>query len=106
MAKIISTDGKILTGDDFPSLQIGDKLYTVDNRLSTYKKIQKIDPNSTKYDPDVELIKLALGEKAAKEIIEINLSVESFSNLTFFIMSAITGEDFDTLKKAAKEAKN
>ena len=104
--KIISSDGKIITGDNFPSIQIGDKLYPVDNRRSTYKKIQKIDPASEKLDPDEELLKLALGEENAKELIEKDMDVESFSNLTFLVMSAITGDDYDELKKAARERKN
>lgn len=104
--KIISTDGKILTGDNCPSLQIGEKLYTVDNRRSTYKKIQEIDPASKNYDPDEELLRLALGKENAQEIIDMDLDVESFSNLTFFVMAAITGEEFDDLKQAARERKN
>ncbi|MBQ7596181.1 MAG: hypothetical protein IJU45_05920 [Clostridia bacterium] len=102
--KIIATDGKIITGDNFPSIQIGDKLYPVDNRMSTYKKIKKIDYLSESIDPDEEMLKLALGKENAKEIIDMDLSVESFSNLTFIVMSAITGEDAEKLKEQAQSA--
>ena len=102
--KIIATDGKIITGDNFPSIQIGDKLYPVDNRMSTYKKIKKIDYLSDSVDPDEELLRLALGKENAKEIIDMDLSVESFSNLTFIVMAAITGEDAEKLKEQAQSA--
>ena len=105
--KIIATDGKIITGDNFPNIQIGEKLYPVDNRMSTYKKIKKIDPLADDVDPDEELLKLALGAENAAEIIGMDLSVESFSNLTFIVMGAITGEDPEELKQQAKtNAKN
>lgn len=105
--KIIATDGKIITGDNFPNIQIGDKLYPVDNRMSTYKKIKKIDYLSDAIDPDEEMLKLALGKENAEEIINMDLSVESFSNLTFIVMAAITGEDPEELKEQAKNnAKN
>lgn len=109
MAKIITTDGKIITGDNFPSIQIGDKLYTVDNRRSTYKKINEIAKRvqaGEDIDPDEELLKLALGKEQAKEIIDMDLCVESFNELTFIVMSAITGDDAEELKKAALNAKN
>lgn len=108
MAKIITTDGKIITGDNFPSIQIGEKLYTVDNRRSTYKKINEIEKRiqaGEEFDPDEELLKLAIGKEQAKEIIDMDLCVESFNELTFFIMSAITGEDAEELKAAAKGAR-
>ena len=33
---------EILSGDNHPQLKIGDKLYTVDNRQSTWDKIQNV----------------------------------------------------------------
>lgn len=105
--KIIDTKGAILSGDNHPSLKIGDKLYTVDDRRSTWKKIEAIQNDDSNDKKDEEIIELALGKKPAEEILNNkDLSVVGFSNLTFFIMSAITGEDYDELKKAARERKN
>lgn len=105
--KIIDTKGAILSGDNHPSLKIGDKFYAVDDRRSTWKKINAIQNDDSNDEKDEEIIKLALGKKPAEEILNNkDLSVVGFSNLTFFIMSAITGEDYDELKKAARERKN
>ncbi|MDE6284685.1 MAG: hypothetical protein K2M17_02975 [Bacilli bacterium] len=100
MKKIIETGitKEILTGDNFPQLQIGDKLYVVDNRQKTFDKIQKLQD---KEDAN-EIFKLALGEKEAKEIDDMNLSVENYSYLIFCVMGAITGEDPKTLQERAK----
>lgn len=102
--KIISTDGKIITGDNFPSLQIGDKLYPVDNRMSTYKKIQAISADASVADPDEAMLRLALGEDNAQEIIDMDLNVESFTNLTFLVMATVIGEDYESYKERALKA--
>lgn len=104
--KIIDTKGDILTGDNHPQLKIGDKLYLVDDRLSTFKKIQNIRENGGD-DVDEEIIKLALGKDAANELLKKNdITFQGFANLTFFILSAITGQDYDELKKEMRERKN
>ena len=106
--KIIDTKGDILTGDNHPQLKIGDKLYLVDDRLSTFKKIQNIRENSSEDDDvDEEIVKLALGKDAANELLKKNdITFQGFANLTFFILSAITGQDYEELKKEARERKN
>lgn len=89
---------EILTGDNCPQLKIGDKLYTVDNRQSTFDKIQKLDD---KEDAN-KIFELALGEKEAKEITELDLPVENYNYLIFCVMGAITGEDPKELQERAK----
>ncbi len=93
---------EILTGDNCPQLKIGDKLYTVDNRQKTFDKIQKLESK----DDANKIFEIALGEKAAKEVEEMNLPVENYSYLVFCVMGAITGEDPEELQKRAKDAKN
>lgn len=110
--KIIQTDGKILTIDNQPSLQIGDKLYVVDDRMSTFKKIQKLEKdalegvydNNPEFDYDKEMLTLALGEKAAQELIDMDMGVQSFKNLILFVMSAITGKSFEELEAETRNA--
>ena len=104
--RIIDTEDKILSGDNHPQLKIGNKLYTVDDRKKTWDKIQAIQDDDSIADKDKEILNLALGEKETEEILANDLTVEGFANLTFYIMAAITGEDFDDLKKAASERKN
>lgn len=106
--RIIDTGDKILTGDNHPQLKIGDKCYIVDDRKSTWDKIQKLQ-NDKSLDGDVvdkEVVTLALGKEATDELFEKELSFQGFKALSFYIMSAITGEDYDELVQAAKNAKN
>ena len=96
---------EILTGDNCPQLKIGDKLYTVDNRKSTFDKIQEIQNNTelTENDRDKLIYELSLGKEATKEIEEMDLPVENIIYLSYCIMGAITGEDPNELQKRAKE---
>lgn len=96
---------EILSGDNHPQLKIGDKLYTVDNRQSTWDKIQEVQSNvelSNEEKTD-KVYELALGIDAAKEIKEMDLPVENNVFLSYCVMGAITGEDPKELQKLAKE---
>lgn len=96
---------EILTGDNHPQLKIGDKLYTVDNRQSTWDKIQEVQSNvelSNEEKTD-KVYELALGTDVAKEIKEMDLPVENNVFLSYCVMGAITGEDPKELQKLAKE---
>lgn len=107
--RIIDTEDKILVGDNHPQLKIGDKLYVVDDRKSTWDKIQDIQNSTTIEDADKEkrILELALGEENCKELLENpDLTVSGYSALTFYVMAAITGESYEDLVKAAKERKN
>ena len=97
-------DTKILTGDNHPQLKVKDKLYTVDDRKSTFDKIQalQMDNTLTQEQKDLKVFELALGEKEAKEIIDLDLSVQEYIYFTYCIMGAITGEDPDKLMNNAK----
>lgn len=96
---------EILTGDNHPQLKIGDKLYTVDNRQSTWDKIQEVQSNAefSNEEKTDKVYELALGTDAAKEIKEIDLPVENNVFLSYCVMGAITGEDPKELQKLAKE---
>lgn len=107
--RIIDTGDKILSGDCHPQLKIGNKLYTVDDRKSTWDKIQEIQADESIPDDkkDEKLLTLALGKDAYKEITgDKDFSVSGNTALIFYVMSAITGEDYEELKKAARERKN
>ncbi|MBP3939493.1 MAG: hypothetical protein IK955_08785 [Clostridia bacterium] len=104
--RIIDTGDKILTGDNHPQLKIGDKLYIVDDRKSTWDKIQALQSDDTVENKDEAILILALGEEAVKEICNESITFSGHTALTFFVMSAITGEDYEELRRAAKNAKN
>lgn len=104
--RIIDTGDKILTGDNHPNLKIGDKFYVVDDRKSTWDKIQTLQNDDTVENKDEAILVLALGEEAVKEIVTPDISFQGFNALSFYVMSAITGEDYDELVKAARNAKN
>lgn len=104
MMRIIDTGDAILSGDNHPQLKIGDKLYVVDDRKSTWDKIQKVQEEG---GDDTEILTLALGKDAVDELLQnSDITVSGYTNLSFYVMAAITGEDYEELKKAAKERKN
>lgn len=95
---------EILSGDNHPQLKIGDKLYTVDDRQSTWDKIQSLQKEELEEkDRTKKLYDLALGRDAAEEIMTMDLPVEKSTYLNFCIMGAITGENPEELQKMAKE---
>lgn len=96
---------EILSGENFPQLKIADKLYTVDNRQKTFDKITKVQKNTELDDNERtnKIYELALGEDAAKEILEMNLPVESSVYLSYCIMGAIVGEDPKKLQDESRK---
>ena len=101
MRIIDSKIGKeILTGDNHPQIKIGDKLYTVDDRKSTYDKIQALQKTKDKQeDIERETFVLALGEEATNEIYGYDLPVENFTYLTYCVLGAVTGQEPDKIKE-------
>ena len=97
----------VLSGDNRPQLKIADKLYTVDNRQSTWDKIQDVTNNQEldNNEKNNKIFELSLGVEAAKEIKDMDLPVENYIYLTFCIMAAITGEDPKELQKSSKESR-
>lgn len=109
MNRIIDTEDKILCGDNHPQLKIGNKLYVVDDRKSTFDKIQKVESDNSlsEDEKDRKRIELALGKEACKEIYDNpELTVSGHAALTFYVMAAITGEDYEELRKEARKSKN
>lgn len=96
---------EILSGDNHPQLKIGDKLYTVDDRQSTFDKIQDIQNQTELTDKERErrIYELALGKEATDEIYNLDLPVEKYRFFSFCVMGAITGDDPKELEKIARE---
>lgn len=96
---------EILSGDNHPQLKIGDKLYTVDDRQSTFDKIQDVqaDESMSQKEKTSKIYELALGKKEAKEIEDLDLPVNSAIYLSFCVMGAITGEDPKKLQEESRK---
>lgn len=106
--RIIETGDKILTGDNHPQLQIGDKLYLVDDRKKTFDAINEVQSDVTisQSERERKIFELALGVENAKELLENEeLTVSGYKNLTYFILAAITGSTFEEIKEQS-ESKN
>lgn len=105
MGKIIETGitEQTIAKDNRPQLKVVDKLYTVDNRQSTWEKIQEVQKNEELNEKDRtnKIYILALGEEAAKEIEALDLPVENNVYFSYCVMGAITGEDPKKLQELA-----
>lgn len=86
MAKIYTLDGKLLT--ERPEIRIGDKIYAVDDRTSTVKKLSALDSNDTQ-----AIYELAFGDKAAKEVAAMDLPFAADIQLCKLVVAAMTGDD-------------
>lgn len=96
MAKMYTLDQKLLT--EKPEVRIGEKIYPVDDRTSTVKKLMKdlqaVDKDSVEMlDTDEMIIKAAFN-KNAREILGLGLSYKAQSEIAQMAMAAMTGEDY------------
>lgn len=105
--KIIDTENKILTGDNHPALKIGEKIYVVDDRKKTLDKINDIqsDPTILQKEKETKIFEIALGVEAAREILDMDITVEGYTNLTYYTLAAITGKTYEEIKEQS-ERKN
>jgi len=102
MIQMYTVDGAMLT--EVPKVVLGDKVFAVDNRVKTIKKMAKIKEEDGR-DVDEQIIELLLGKKAAKEIEDMNLPWPAYQRLLEVVTAAATGEDpDDTRFREAKEA--
>lgn len=94
MAKLYTLDHKLLT--DTPEIRIGEKIYAVDNRQKTVKKIQDAAKTIGTDDPYTGMetvLDLAMGRKAAQEIDGLNLPWPAYQKMFELVMAAVTGEE-------------
>lgn len=94
MAKIYTTDGKVIT--EAPQIQIGDRLFAVDTRKSTYDKMQKEIEKSKGDRPEEDIIlEFAFGKAAFKQIQEMDLPLNGFLNLITYVYAAMFDISFE-----------
>ena len=92
MGKMYSFDNKLLCG--MPEIRIGDKVYPIDDRTSTVKKVLKIFSNkeNDSLDSADEALKLAFGKNYG-EINSMDIPFSAYQKLTETVISAMTGQE-------------
>lgn len=94
MGRMYTLDKKLLCGS--PEIRIGEKVYPVDDRTKTVKKILKLfsDKNSEADDTENtdEALRLAFGDKY-KEIEAMNMPFAAYQELVELVIAAMTGEE-------------
>ena len=95
MGKLYALDDKLLTG--CPEIRIGDKVYSVDDRKNTVKKMTKLIDGDKAMSVDTidEALRLAFGDKNFKEIENLNLSFSAYQKLFEIVISAMMGTEPD-----------
>lgn len=104
MARMYTFDKKLLCCS--PEIRIGEKVYPVDDRKNTVKKVLKLFENKEGDDMDKsdEALKIAFGENY-KEIEDLDLSFKAYQELAEMVIAAMTGEEPEDFEKR-KEEKN
>lgn len=97
MGKLYTIDEKLLVGSN--EVRIGDKVYPVDDRTTTVKKLMKIDAE----DADA-ILRLAFGEKAFREIADMDLPFPAYLQLVKVTVAAMTGEEAEEVDARFQEA--
>jgi hypothetical protein len=96
MSKVYDISKKIT--NERPTLKLGEgKVYEIDDSKNTMLLLgQKMKQGSAE-DIEVldDIVKMTLGEKAAKEIDAMKLSVSSYQSIVIAIMAAAAGEEFE-----------
>lgn len=95
MGKLYTLDGKLLT--ETPEIRIGEKIYPVDNRQKTVVKLQETiasqEGSNDLMASVANVLALALGEKAAQEVEDMNMPYPAYQQLFELVIAAVTGED-------------
>ncbi|SHF15545.1 hypothetical protein SAMN02745784_02996 [Tissierella praeacuta DSM 18095] len=99
MSKITDISAKLT--NERPKLKLAeDKIYDVDDRKNTIillnQKMEKLDMNDI--NAIDEMISVVLGEDAAKEINDMNLSIMAYQSIMIAIMAAVTGEKYEVME--------
>lgn len=104
MAKIYTTDGKLLT--ETPQIQIGSKLFAIDNRKSTYDKMQAAVANAKGGSEERIILEHAFGKEQMAEIDAMDLSVKGYMNLLTYVHAAIFDIPFEEAEARFQKAQN
>lgn len=106
MGKLYTLDGKLLT--ETPEIRIGEKVYPVDSRQKTVKKILALaDDESVPMGERIdEALKLALGDENAVAIDRMDMPFPAYQRLFELVMNAVTGQEDEPDKARFQTEKN
>lgn len=93
MSKVINITDKL--SDEKPTIVIGDKSYEVNDALEVVFKFEEVAQNGARGQGATEAIKLALGDKASKELKIEKMSVGNFRVLMIALMAAMQGLTYE-----------
>jgi len=105
MSKVIDISAKLT--NERPKIKLSeDKIYEIDDRKNTILKLNQKMQNANIEDVKFidEMITTLLGEKAAKEIDGMNLSISNYQSIMIAIMAAITGEEYEVAEKRFRQS--
>lgn len=105
--KMYTVDNKLLT--ECPEIRIGDKVYPIDDRQKTVEKMNKIASSAQRenmMEMIREVLKLALGKDAAKEIDDANYPFAASLRIFETVAAAMTGETPDQVSARFQSDKN
>lgn len=104
MSKVIDISGKLT--NERPKLKLSDdKIYEIDDRKNTVLKFEQMVQNEDLSDVETvdKMIELMLGEDAAKEIEEMDLSMIAYQSIMIAITAAISGEKYEVAERRFRE---
>lgn len=103
MAKMYALDESLLIGT--PEIRIGDKIYPIDDRQKTVKKVMKLcEENDTESIDIIEnVFKLVFSKEHAKEIENMDISFKAYQELFMLVIAACTGEDPKSIEERFQE---
>lgn len=101
MARMYTLDNKLLCGS--PEIRIGEKVYPIDDRKNTVKKMMKLFEDNKKrggddFEKTEEALKLAFGNRYS-EIEALDMPFSAYQQLIQLVIAAMTGEDPEKPKK-------
>jgi hypothetical protein len=104
VSKIINITDKLSL--EKPQIQIGEKLYTVDDSMDVVFKFEELAVTSTK-ESLTEALTLAIGQEAMTELNIGSTSVNNFKVYATAILAAMQGIEYDDaaarFRKATKQ---
>lgn len=89
--KRYALDGALLT--ETPEVEVGDKIYKVDNRTSNVNRLQEI-----RQDDESALLEVAFGKQAAQEIMALDMPFPAMKELLLITTAAMTGETVEEVR--------
>ena len=88
-----------------PEIRVGDRIYAVDNRLSTFMRISALIKEGKSADYEI-ILSEALGENALAELLEMDLPYPVMQELIVLATAAIQGIEPDEVRPRFRAGKN